>query len=75
MRTAYLDNSATTPVCREAAEKVVEMMTIKYGNPSSLHTMGLESEKEISQARNRIAAALSCQAEEITFTSGRNRSK
>lgn len=70
MRTAYLDNSATTPVCREAAEKVVEMMTIKYGNPSSLHTMGLESEKEISQARNRIAAALSCQAEEITFTSG-----
>lgn len=70
MRIAYLDNSATTPVCREAAEKVVEMMTVKYGNPSSLHTMGLEAEREISQARERIASLLHCQAEEITFTSG-----
>ena len=36
----YLDNSATTKVCPEAAQKALQMMTEVYGNPSSLHTMG-----------------------------------
>ena len=38
----YLDNSATTRVCEEAAQKALEMMTEFYGNPSSLHSKGLE---------------------------------
>ena len=50
MRT-YLDNSATTAVCPQAADAAVRMMTVCYGNPSSLHTMGIEA--SIHVRRNR----------------------
>lgn len=40
MREAYLDNSATTRVCPEAAERAVRVMTETYGNPSSLQHKG-----------------------------------
>jgi len=39
----YLDNSATTRVCEEAAQKVLDVMLNHYGNPSSLHSMGLDA--------------------------------
>ena len=42
----YLDNSATTIVYKEVAEKVTEIMTVNYGNPSSLHSKGMEAEDE-----------------------------
>lgn len=70
MEEAYLDNSATTRVCAEAANKVMEMMTVKYGNPSSLHTKGLEAEQEVSAARAAVAGMLGAKPEEIIFTSG-----
>ncbi|WP_312695029.1 cysteine desulfurase family protein [Caproiciproducens sp.] len=66
----YLDNSSTTMVCREAADKVMEMMTENYGNPSSLHTKGFYAEQELTAARQEIAAVLGVQQEEIYFTSG-----
>lgn len=66
----YLDNSATTAVCREAAEKALEMMTVKYGNPSSLHNKGMEAEDETERARETIAKSLGVNPEEIFFTSG-----
>ena len=47
----YLDNSSTTKVCLPAAEKVMECMTVVYGNPSSLHSMGFAAEKEMTKAR------------------------
>ena len=43
----YMDNSATTKVCPEAAHVMTKLMTESYGNPSSLHSMGLESEKAV----------------------------
>ena len=70
MREIYLDNSATTRVCPEAAEKALELMTQCYGNPSSLHTLGFRAEQALSQARQSVAKLLSAQPEEITFTSG-----
>jgi cysteine desulfurase len=70
MREAYLDNSATTPVCRAAAEKAMEMMLENYGNPSSLHTKGIEAQRELDRARSVLAGALKCRADELTFTSG-----
>lgn len=70
MNVAYLDNSATTQVCPEAAKKALEIMTECYGNPSSLHSMGTAAEKELNLARGRIADLLGCRSEEITFTSG-----
>ena len=66
----YLDNSATTAVSPSAAEKAFKVMTEIYGNPSSLHTKGIEAEKELEQARLSLAERLGAQHEEIFFTSG-----
>lgn len=65
-----MDNSATTKVCRQAVDKMVEIMTEKYGNPSSLHSKGHEAEKELEETRQIIADFLSVEKEEIYFTSG-----
>ena len=70
MKEIYLDNSSTTKVCREAADKAYQMMTECYGNPSSLHTLGFAAEREMQQAREQIARSMSVRPEEITFTSG-----
>ncbi|WP_283608812.1 cysteine desulfurase family protein [Faecalispora anaeroviscerum] len=70
MEKIYLDNAATTRVCEQAAEKVLYVMTEAYGNPSSLHTMGFEAEREMTAAREAVADKLSVNASEIYFTSG-----
>ncbi len=64
----YLDNSATTKVCREAADAMMKMLTENYGNPSSLHKKGIEASKALENAREHIADALSCSKDEIYFT-------
>ncbi|WP_169717915.1 Cysteine desulfurase IscS [Sporomusa silvacetica DSM 10669] len=66
----YLDNSATTKPYPEVTEKVVNMLTEVYGNPSSLHRLGVKSKFEIEKARQNIADALGVVSEEIYFTSG-----
>lgn len=70
MAEIYFDNSSTTKVCREAAEKVMEMMTQDYGNPSSLHTLGFRAEREMTAAREAVASFVHAKPEEICFTSG-----
>lgn len=70
MSEIYLDNSATTKVCRQAAQRVMELMTTTYGNPSSLHTMGFAAEKELTRARTVLAKQLGVAEKEIIFTSG-----
>ena len=65
----YLDNSATTKVCREAAEAALTAMTEIYGNPSSTHTKGREAKKLLDKARKQVADALGCTAQELFFTS------
>ncbi len=70
MPQTYLDNSATTRVCRAAADKAYAMMTETYGNPSSLHTLGFQAEQELTAARRQVAKMVGCEAEEIYFTSG-----
>lgn len=66
----YLDNAATTRVCEPAAQKALQMMTETYGNPSSLHTMGFEAEREMTAARQAVADKLGVSPGEIYFTSG-----
>ena len=66
----YLDNSATTKPCKEAVEAVHLMMTENYGNPSSLHNLGINAMKTVIKARESIANALSVDKNEIFFTSG-----
>ena len=66
----YLDNSATTKVSENSAQKALFMMTNEYGNPSSLHTKGLKAELELTKAREIVADSLSVEADDIYFTSG-----
>lgn len=65
----YLDNSATTRVCPEAAQAALHAMTEVYGNPSSTHTVGREAKRLLDSARGQVAAALGCAAGELIFTS------
>ncbi len=66
----YLDNSATTKVCKSSAQKALQLMTTAYGNPSSLHSMGFDAQQEMSLARIAIAKKLGVTEREIIFTSG-----
>ena len=65
----YLDNAATTKPCRQSVEAVMKGLET-FGNPSSLHSLGLEAETLISEQRETIARAVGAQAKEIFFTSG-----
>lgn len=66
----YFDNSATTKVSKRAADKAYEMMTECFGNPSSLHSMGIKAEDELTAARKSVAKSLGADEREIFFTSG-----
>ncbi len=70
MRDIYLDNSATTRPYDEVIEYISEINKNVYGNPSSMHTKGLEAEKHIKSAREAIAKSLGAEGQEIYFTSG-----
>ncbi|MDD6704611.1 MAG: cysteine desulfurase family protein [Clostridiaceae bacterium] len=67
---AYLDNSATTQPCKEAVEKMNYALRTCWGNPSSLHSKGIAASELLEEARNNIAKKLSCESDEIFFTSG-----
>lgn len=67
---AYLDNSATTPLCKEAVEKINFTLTSCWGNPSSLHSNGIAASELLEESRGIIASKLSCEPNEIIFTSG-----
>ncbi|HRX44233.1 MAG TPA: cysteine desulfurase NifS [Candidatus Dojkabacteria bacterium] len=66
----YLDNAATTKLSSEALDSMMPYLTVGYGNPSSIYSIGRESRKAIESAREQVAKALSCDSNEIYFTSG-----
>lgn len=65
----YMDNNATTRVADEVIEEMMPYLRDKYGNPSSMHTFGGQVGKKIALARERVAALLGCEPDEIIFTS------
>lgn len=68
-RTVYLDNSATTKPSKKAVEYINKALCENWGNPSSLHTMGIDAEITVSDCRQKLAQWLSCREDEIIFTS------
>ncbi|MEB1807814.1 MAG: cysteine desulfurase [Bacillaceae bacterium] len=66
----YLDNSATTKPYKEVLETYLTVSEQYFGNPSSLHTLGLEAEKVLTRSREVIAKLLGVKAKEVIFTSG-----
>lgn len=69
-RTIYLDNAATTRCGAEIAARMQGVLTGVYGNPSSLHGMGLAAERLVEEARGQAAAAIGGESAQIVFTSG-----
>ena len=67
---AYLDNSATTVCEPRVVEKVVQMMSEIFGNPSAMHNKGVEAENYVKEAKEIIAKTMKVQEKEILFTSG-----
>lgn len=70
MKRIYFDHSATTPVDKAVAELSLEHMTEKFGNASSIHRFGREARKAVDEARDKVAALLNAESNEIFFTSG-----
>ncbi len=67
---AYLDNAATTKPFDSVKQKMLETLEESYGNPSSLHSKGVEAEQYVKEARKIIASNLKVDEKEIIFTSG-----
>lgn len=66
----YLDNCATTKMRKEVLDNIYASMEEDFANPSSLHELGLKSEKAIKKSRNIISNYLGVAEKEIYFTSG-----
>ncbi len=66
----YLDNSATTKVTEEVRDLMAKVMYEDYGNPSSMHRLGLKAEQYMKDAAAMIAGSLKVEPKEILFTSG-----
>ena len=70
MRNVYMDYSATTPVKEEVLQEMLPYFTEKFGNPSSLYDLGLESKDAVTHAREQVAALIGAQPKEVFFTAG-----
>jgi len=66
----YLDNSSTTRQYDAVTELMCRYMSLDYGNPSSLHRMGITAEKALKEARKQVSSVLEAKDDEIFFTSG-----
>lgn len=66
----YFDNSATTKIFDEVLEDVIDTMKNSFGNASSLHRLGYESEQKIVKYKKMLSQILRCKDNEIYFTSG-----
>ena len=66
----YLDNAATTKTAPEVVEAMLPYFSEHYGNPSSIYSLGTESKKAVSEARESIAKSLGAANNEIYFTAG-----
>ena len=70
MKSIYLDYNSTTPIDPIVYNKMEYYFDSNYGNPSSLHWMGVSSKKAVNKSRSLIANGLGCRSNEIIFTSG-----
>lgn len=66
----YADYAATTPVKQEVIDKMMEVYSVHFGNPSSIHSMGRDARKYLDDARRTIAKSFNAKPSEIIFTSG-----
>lgn len=66
----YFDNSSTTKTYDDVINEVCYGLKEFYGNPSSLHNLGLKSEKKLKECRDILAKTINCSETEIYFNGG-----
>ena len=66
----YLDYTASTPVTADVEEIYIKALRECYANPSALHSAGVACARRLADARELLAKAVGCAAEEVYFTSG-----
>ena len=69
MKIRYFDNSATTQIKEEVLKEMLPYLSVEYGNPSSIYTLGRNAKRAIEEARRRVASLINCKPEEVYFTS------
>ena len=69
-RRVYLDHNATTPADPEVVEAMRPFLSSEYGNPSSIHGLGVEARSAVERVRRAVAQALNCTARRVVFTGG-----
>ncbi len=68
MKTFYLDHAATTKLNEVVLKDMMPYLSGSYGNPSSLHSLGIQNKKAINDAKKQIAKILNCRHDELIFT-------
>ena len=66
----YLDNAATTHICKEVLDEMIRSLDNFGNSESKFYSYAEDAKKDISLARERIATAVGCDKEEVVFTSG-----
>ena len=70
MKRIYLDCAATTPTHPEVVKAMLPYFTEAFGNPSSIHSHGQEAKQALEEARDKVAAIIGAESEEVICTSG-----
>lgn len=70
MKRVYLDHAATTPTDPRVVEAMLPYFSESFGNPSSIHSLGLETRTSVAEAREKVASLIGAGTDEIVFTSG-----
>ncbi|MFC1919737.1 cysteine desulfurase NifS [Chloroflexota bacterium] len=68
--TIYLDHAATTPLHPKALEAMMPFFSERFGNPSTIYSLGQEGRRALDEARGTVADILGCNRKEVIFTSG-----
>ena len=68
IKNIYMDNSATTPVKTQVLEEMLPYFSEKFGNPSSIYSLGSASKVAVENSRGKVAKVLGAQSKEIFFT-------
>ena len=70
MKKIFLDHAATTPTDPRVVEAMLPYFSDSFGNPSSIHSLGLETRTAVAEAREKVASLIGASGDEIVFTSG-----
>ncbi|MEK7066684.1 MAG: aminotransferase class V-fold PLP-dependent enzyme, partial [Patescibacteria group bacterium] len=65
-----MDYAATTPMDERVFKIMRKYQSEEFGNPSSMHTMGIIAKRAVEDSRKKVASVLNCRPQEIYFTGG-----